>query len=78
MLACQNLIDEYFMFRSNLRQSQVTKIDEIINYIQNIKGYYFNIGVLNKMIALNPSLYTKFVNDEEKYLKCEKMTVDQI
>lgn len=63
MLACQNLIDEYFMFRSNLRQSQVTKIDEIINYIQNIKGYYFNIGVLNRMIALNPNLYTKFVND---------------
>ena len=61
MLAIQKLVDEYFIFRMTMRGSQIVKLCDIVKYIRDVNGYYFNQNVLTSMLNINPKLY-KLIN----------------
>lgn len=57
MLAIQSIIDDYFMFKSNVRDSRSARVGELVAYVRDIKGYYFNMTVLYNMMDINQELY---------------------
>jgi hypothetical protein len=57
LLAIQKLIDEYFIFKVSMRGRKVTKLSDIIMYVRDVNGYFFNTDVLNGIIGINPKLY---------------------
>lgn len=62
-----------------MRGSEQARIAELVNYIREIKGYYFNMAVLHSILAGNPQLYQLLTLGTEKYLKClVKLTPDAI
>jgi hypothetical protein len=57
LLAIQKIIDEYFIFKGSMRGSQIAKLSDIIIYVRDINGYFFNNDVLNYILSINPKLY---------------------
>lgn len=67
------------MFKSNMRGSDQARVVELVNYIREIKGYYFNMTVLQVILAGNPQLYQLLTLGTEKYLRCSvKLTPEVI
>jgi hypothetical protein len=74
----QKLIDEYFIFRANMRGSRVAKLSDLIHYVREANGYYFTPQVLSSLLRINPHLYTLITIHYEKYVKCSKLSADSV
>lgn len=42
LLRIQTTIDEYFLFKASFRPNRVVELEQLIKYIRDIQGFYFN------------------------------------
>jgi hypothetical protein len=57
-----------------MRGSQVAKLSDVIMYVTDVNGYFFNADVLNCILNINPKLYKIITMHKEKYIKCRRLT----
>ena len=78
LLSVQQIIDEFFIFKSNFRPSRTIELIELIKYVRDIQGYYFERRRLDRLLLLNPSVYKLIRINGRPFIKCGAIKEEDI
>ena len=78
LLKIQHIIDEYFIFKTSFRPTRTVELQELIRFVRDIQGYYFDKSRFDKLTEFNPNLYRLIRLNGVSLVKCPAFKQEQM